>query len=220
MCRPSHGPALVEHLRRIYGKAAMSSSERRRPDGELEAEAARLLEHHALAADEGEKEWRLKRDYDPESDSSSESDTESWGGEVAALQGERILLEPSAADSSSSSSTAASAPALLSTLLPLQEPFLAFFQSDLHSKYWRRLPYEVREACSGRELRNFLRKKLQYEYKLDEREQEERPRPQLQQPDKLVEALLYWDGAEDQCKGSEEYLSAVFHRVRRVYWRE
>ena len=114
--------ALVEHLRRIYGKAAMSSSERRRPDEELEADAADLLRESQASNEES-------------MDEDENSDAELWDEQVAALQGERILLEPSAGDSSSSSSSSSSAssasPALLATLLPLQEPFLVFFQGDL-----------------------------------------------------------------------------------------
>ena len=205
--------ALVKHLRRAYGRPPLGRDASRQSDCRLEKAAVRLLETNTA---------RVQREQQPWSDSSdtcSCCQPEVWDQQVAVLQGERVELEPPAADASSSSSSpssAASAPALLATLLPLEPPFFVFFQSGFGSGRTR-APYQILKAATEEALGPLLCLHGECEDMQDFEDEDMQPQPQLSLAAQLSAALLQWQEVLPECKCQCGYLSAVFHRVRRVY---
>jgi hypothetical protein len=145
---PGSGRACAPHPRQAHHEQSRVPAVGRQARGG----GVGLLDRHWEPAPSVQQIW--------EDENSEESEDEIWEEQVAALQGERILLEPSAADSSSSSfssSSSASSPALLSTLLPLQPPFLVYFQGNLDwDRRLRQVRY-IKQPASAAQLCEVLR---------------------------------------------------------------
>ena len=149
--------------------------------------------------------------------------------EIGALHGQRLTLaaaaERKAAQHAAAGGigavpwSAATSPALSPSLASLQPPYVLFQQCNLRWKEQHRDGWEVKHIGSDDELVHFLRTNpAGHEgHRPRDDADEQRAGEHMELHDLLRRALWHSEQDEEELKGSDPYLAAIFHRVR-VVW--
>jgi len=199
---------MLHHLRRRYripeGEGKVEEEGEARSDAEVEAECCRLLRQNisaVIAAQEDEEDGEASREYP-------------FDEEIAALHAERITLESdevhAAAVAAEAEWSASTCPPLSAQLSSLQPPFVLFQQSNLSYKGMWRSPWDVQWFDSADSFINALSQQAGIHPAADQEDIEK-----LQLVD-LLRRAVHISEVGNEWKGTHEYLSAVFHRARKV----